>query len=93
MSVQKQNRGGRISRAFAVFGAAVAASAAVEGGRRPAARDLRTLGIDGSPEHEIALGQLSPLGWDHINLTGDYVWLDPAAFDADGFLPLKVGQR
>jgi hypothetical protein len=46
MSVQKQNRGGRISRAFAVFGAAIAASAAVEGGRRPAARDLRTLGID-----------------------------------------------
>ena len=56
-------------------------------------RAMRTLGIDGSPEHEIALGQLSPLGWDHINLTGDYVWSDPAAFDADGFLPLKVGQR
>jgi len=46
MFAQKQARGGRISRAFAVFGAAIAASAAVEGGRRPAARDLRTLGID-----------------------------------------------
>lgn len=46
MSIQKQNRGGCISRAFAVFGAAIAASAAVEGGRRPAACDLRTLGID-----------------------------------------------
>ena len=23
------------------------------------------------------LSYLSPLGWDHINLTGDYVWPDP----------------
>ncbi len=45
MSAQKHNRG-RISRAFAIFGAAIAASAAVEGNRRPAARDLDTLGID-----------------------------------------------
>jgi TnpA family transposase len=36
------------------------------------------------------LRQLSPLGWDHINLTGDYVWSDAKAFDADGFLPLKI---
>ena len=31
---------------FGIFGAAVKASAAVEAGRTPAARDLRTLGID-----------------------------------------------
>ena len=43
--------------------------------------------------NEEALRQLSPLGWDHINLTGDYVWSDPAAFDADGFLPLKISER
>ncbi|MEA3536903.1 hypothetical protein [Rhizobium sp. CC-YZS058] len=33
-------------RAFAVLGAASAAAAAVEGGRKPRARDLTTLGID-----------------------------------------------
>src|SRR3546814_17949069 len=25
------------------------------------------------------LQHLSPLGWHHINLTGDYLWTDPAA--------------
>jgi xanthine dehydrogenase molybdopterin-binding subunit B len=39
-------RGGFIGRAIAVFGAAAAASAAVEGGRKPLKRDLVTLGID-----------------------------------------------
>jgi hypothetical protein len=39
-------RGGFIGRAIAVFGAAAAASAAVEGGRKPQSRDLVTLGID-----------------------------------------------
>ncbi|MHA0337152.1 Tn3 family transposase [Sphingomonas aquatilis] len=34
------------------------------------------------------LGQLSPLGWDHINLTGDYVWAENLKLDADGFMPL-----
>jgi hypothetical protein len=42
----KNMRGGFIGRAIAVFGAATAASAAVEGGRKPQARDLKTLGID-----------------------------------------------
>ena len=35
-----------IGRAFAVFSAARSAAAAVEAGRRPNARDLKTLGID-----------------------------------------------
>ncbi|SFA94277.1 hypothetical protein SAMN03159496_01078 [Rhizobium sp. NFR07] len=46
MSIQNSNRGNRWSRAFAIFGAAVSASAAVENGRRPRNRDLDTLGID-----------------------------------------------
>lgn len=41
-----KNRMGFIGSAFAVFGAARAVAAAVEGRRRPDARDLRTLGID-----------------------------------------------
>jgi hypothetical protein len=30
------------------------------------------------------LRRLSPLGWDHINLTGDYVWSETATYDVDG---------
>ena len=37
-----------------------------------------------------SLGQISPLGWDHINLTGDYVFSDNTQLDSDGFLPLKL---
>ncbi|WP_331376713.1 hypothetical protein [Sinorhizobium chiapasense] len=46
MTATSKNRMGFIGRAFAVLGAANAAAAAVEGHRRPNARDLRTLGID-----------------------------------------------
>jgi TnpA family transposase len=35
------------------------------------------------------LRRLSPLGWDHINLTGDYVWSEAATYDADGLRPLN----
>ncbi len=46
MSKTNTTRGNVLTRAFAVFGAARAAAAAVEGHRQPNARDLRTLGID-----------------------------------------------
>ncbi|WP_343315609.1 hypothetical protein AAIB41_12455 [Brucella sp. BE17] len=36
----------RFGRAFAQFGSAVRASAAVRAGQKPAARDLEALGID-----------------------------------------------
>ena len=37
------------------------------------------------------LAHLSPLGWEHINLTGDYVWAsaDRASENPDGFQPLR----
>ncbi len=38
---------------------------------------------------ESLIPQLLPLGWDHINLTGDYVWSDAMALDGDGFMPLR----
>jgi hypothetical protein len=28
------------------------------------------------------------LGWDRINLTGDYVWSDHLDLDANGLMPL-----
>jgi len=37
--------------------------------------------------------RLSPLGWDHINLTGDYVWSETATYDADGLRPLNSEQE
>lgn len=47
MSNTRQNvPGGFLGRAFAVFGAAVNASSAVENHRKPAKRDLVMLGID-----------------------------------------------
>jgi Tn3 transposase DDE domain len=37
------------------------------------------------------LAHLSPLGWEHINLTGDYVWspADEMTENHDGFWPLR----
>ena len=39
---------------------------------------------------QALIAQLSPLGWDHINLTGDYVWSDALMLDADGCMPLRL---
>ena len=35
------------------------------------------------------LQYLSPLGWKHINLTGDYVWRSSAKVGAGKFRPLR----
>jgi TnpA family transposase len=42
------------------------------------------------PDHLLA--HLSPLGWEHVNLTGDYVWgADQTASETDdGFKPLRT---
>jgi len=42
------------------------------------------------PDHLLA--HLSPLGWEHVNLTGDYVWgTDQTASETDdGFKPLRI---
>jgi hypothetical protein len=33
---------------------------------------------------------LSPLGWEHINLTGDYLWRSNAKVGAGKFRPLRA---
>ena len=48
--------------------------------------DLRRRGVDIDDKR---LRRLSPLGWDHINLTGDYVWSDAPPYDVDGMRPLN----
>lgn len=34
------------------------------------------------------LATLLPLGWEHVNITGDYVWEDQTKLDPDGFRQL-----
>jgi hypothetical protein len=45
--------------------------------------------IENVPNHLLA--HLSPLGWEHVNLTGDYIWVpaDQLAENHDGFRPLR----
>jgi hypothetical protein len=46
--------------------------------------------VENVPDHLLA--HLSPLGWAHINLTGDYVWGVPQEMseNADGLRPLRA---
>jgi TnpA family transposase len=37
-------------------------------------RAVQALRAHGQPVDEALLSYLSPLGWEHINLTGDYSW-------------------
>jgi hypothetical protein len=52
-----------------------------------AVRALRQ--TEGVPDHLLI--HLSPLGWEHINLTGDYVGVDVEQMteNPDGFRPLQ----
>jgi hypothetical protein len=38
---------------------------------------------------EALLAHLAPLGWQHINFTGDYLWDADASLGPDGFRPLR----
>jgi Tn3 transposase DDE domain len=46
--------------------------------------------VEDVPDHLLA--HLSPLGWEHINLTGDYVWVAPqeASENNDELRPLRT---
>jgi hypothetical protein len=39
------------------------------------------------------LQYLSPLGWEHINLTGDYVWRQARRLESGQFRPLRSGEK
>ena len=43
----------------------------------------------GQTVDEALLQYLSPLGWEHINLTGDYVWSQSKKVENGGFRPLR----
>lgn len=56
-------------------------------------RAIAELQRRGNPPEPALLAHLSPLGWDHINLTGDYVWSDRIEVDDQGLMPLLVPGR
>jgi Tn3 transposase DDE domain len=39
-------------------------------------RAVAALRAHGDPVDDTLLPHLSPLGWEHINLTGDYTWTE-----------------
>ena len=52
-------------------------------------RALDTVRRRGDPVPDALLAHLAPLGWQHINLTGDYLWGADTGVDTDGFRPLR----
>ena len=69
---------------MAVLTAAIVSGNTVYLGRALSAmaRNVRTL-------DETLLPHIAPLGWQHINLTGDYLWSDAPHLDEDGYRQLR----
>ena len=38
---------------------------------------------------DALLAHIAPLGWQHVNLTGDYLWGVDTTLAPDGFRPLR----
>jgi hypothetical protein len=52
-------------------------------------RAIKAFHIQGRPVDDNLLQYLSPLGWEHINLTGDYVWKNSKKTGEGKFRPLR----
>lgn len=52
-------------------------------------RAIKSLRDTSQDIDEKLLPHLSPLGWEHINLTGDYLWRSSAKIGAGKFRPLR----
>jgi hypothetical protein len=52
-------------------------------------RATQALGEAGTPVGGDLLQYLSPLGWEHINLTGDYVWRQSRKLEGGKFRLLR----
>jgi TnpA family transposase len=52
-------------------------------------RAIESLKADGYPMDDELIGHLSPLAWEHINLTGDYVWRQSKKVEKGKFRPLR----
>ena len=52
-------------------------------------RSIGALREDGQQVDNKLLTHLSPLGWEHINLTGDYIWRQHKQVERGKFRPLR----
>ena len=52
-------------------------------------RALDALRARGEAIPDALLAHVAPSGWQHINLTGDYLWSADASLGPDGFRPLR----
>jgi hypothetical protein len=55
-------------------------------------RAIKGLREAGQLVKDSLLTHLSPLGWEHINLTGDYIWHANKRVVKGGFRPLRKAQ-
>ncbi|OSM08616.1 putative Tn3 family transposase [Magnetofaba australis IT-1] len=51
---------------------------------------VQALRDSGRKIDEQLLSHLSPLGWEHINLTGDYIWRQNKQVEQGKFRPLRI---
>ncbi len=56
-------------------------------------RATQALRDAGNLKDDALLQYLSPLGWEHINLTGDYVWRQNRKVDEGQFRPLRTKEN
>ena len=52
-------------------------------------RALDVLRRSGEVVPDALLAHLAPVGWQHINLTGDYLWSADTSLDPSGFRILR----
>jgi len=53
-------------------------------------RAVQALRDSGKDVDDNLLSHLSPLGWEHINLTGDYLWRQSKQIKQGNFRPLRT---
>ena len=56
------------------------------------ARAVQALKDQGQPIDDSLLQHLSPLGWEHINLTGDYLWRQGKQLESGQYRPLRTNE-
>jgi len=57
------------------------------------ARAIHALRETGKFIDDTLLQYLSPLGWEHFNLTGDYVWRQSRKIEDGQFRPLRIMEK
>lgn len=56
-------------------------------------RAVKRLRESDRPIDDSLLQYLSPLGWEHINLTGDYIWRQNRKIGDGQFRPLRTAEK